>query len=152
MKKTIAIASDHNGVLMKAKVNKFLVHKNYEYLDLGPMSSVPSVDYVDFAFLVAQKVSSFEVDFGVLICGTGIGMSIAANKLPNIRAALVHNELSAKNSKIHNNSNIICLGSWINEDEMNIHLLDLWLNTNFENGRHVIRIEKLKKLENKMML
>lgn len=143
LKKTIIITSDHNGVKLKDKIQKTLSNK-FNFIDLGP-NTTEKVDYTDYAAQLSNIVSKNQVKHGILICGTGIGMSITANKYENVRAAIVHNYLSAKNSKDHNNSNIICLGSWINKDEINIKLLNQWLNTKFGKGRHLKRVEKIEK-------
>ena len=141
--KTIIISSDHNGLKLKNKIQKKFSNK-FNFIDLGP-SSKEKVDYSDYASQLSSIISKNQAKYGILICGTGIGMSITANKFSNVRAAIVHNFLSAKNSKDHNNSNIICLGSWINKDEINIKLLNEWLKTKFGEGRHIKRVEKIEK-------
>lgn len=104
----IAIGSDHNGVCLKNSIIERYNGDKYRFIDVGPFESKTSVDYVDFAEQVATIVSNQIVTFGILICGTGIGMSIAANRFPNIRASLVHNLLSAKKTREHNDSNVLC--------------------------------------------
>tara|TARA_B100000886_G_C20426982_1_gene494710 strand:- start:6150 stop:7007 length:858 start_codon:yes stop_codon:yes gene_type:complete len=139
--KTIVISSDHNGINLKNKIQK-IFKKEYSFIDLGPYSN-KKVDYTDYAAQLATIISKRQVKIGILVCGTGIGMSMAANKFNNIRAAIVHNEISAINSKNHNNSNIICLGTWINNNNTNIKLLRSWLSTKFGMGRHIRRVEKI---------
>lgn len=148
-KENIVISSDHNGVKLKNKIQKKF--PNFNFIDLGPMFE-EKVDYTDYAFQLANIVSKKQVKYGVLVCGTGIGMSITANKFNNVRAALVHNSLSSINSKDHNDTNVICLGSWINKDEVNLKLLNTWLNTKFGQGRHVKRVEKIEPNKNKEKL
>tara|TARA_R110002020_G_scaffold16365_1_gene57837 strand:- start:945 stop:1766 length:822 start_codon:yes stop_codon:yes gene_type:complete len=114
-------------------------------IDLGPYDDTSKVDYVDYANLLSRIVGSEQADCGVLICGTGVGMSIAANRHENVRAALVHNTMTAPKCRDHNNSNVLCLGNWTTTDEENLEILDLWMNTSFGEGRHVKRVEKLSK-------
>ena len=144
---SLIISSDHNGLKLKKKIQK-IFSKNYNFIDLGPYSN-EKVDYTDYASQLAKIVSLNQVKYGILVCGTGIGMSITANKFSNVRAAIVHNQLSAINSKDHNNSNVICLGSWINNDKINLNLLRNWLSTKFGMGRHVKRVEKIEPFKKK---
>ena len=146
IKNKIVLGADHNGVLLKSKIKDHLPQKGYNCIDIGPDKTQPSVDYPDFAYLVAKMISNRTADFGILICGTGIGMSIVANKIKSVRAALVHNLISAKKSKEHNDANIICLGAWINDDLININLVDSWLSESFAKGRHIPRINKIEKI------
>jgi rfaE bifunctional protein nucleotidyltransferase chain/domain len=142
----LLISSDHNGVSLKEKIQKKF-SKNYNFIDLGPNTN-EKVDYTDYASTLSNIVSKNQIAFGILICGTGIGMSIAANKFKNVKAPVVHNFISAKNSKEHNNANVICLGTWVNNDKTNIHLLDTWLKSTFGLGRHIKRVEKIEKNKN----
>ena len=144
---SIIISSDHNGVKLKNKIQKYF-SKKYNFIDLGP-HSIDKVDYTDYASQAAKIVSNNQVKYAILVCGTGIGMSITANKFSKVRAAHVHNVISAINSKDHNDSNIICLGSWINTDQTNLKLLENWLNTKFGEGRHIKRVEKIEPKKNK---
>jgi ribose 5-phosphate isomerase B len=139
----IALAADHNGVAFKVKAKQALCDAGYRCIDLGPYSSTQSVDYVDYAKQLGTIVGSGDADRGVLICGTGVGMSIASNKMDGVRAALVHNLKSAAKSREHNDSNVICMGTWINDDEMNLEILMTWLHEKFGERRHVRRVEKL---------
>ncbi len=146
----ILISSDHNGIKLKNKIQKTF-SKNFNFIDLGPHSN-EIVDYTDYASQLAKIVSLNQIQYGILVCGTGIGMSMTANKFSNVRAAIVHNQLSAINSRDHNNSNIICLGSWINNDKINLNLLSSWLSTKFGMGRHVKRVEKIEPYKKKEKL
>jgi rfaE bifunctional protein nucleotidyltransferase chain/domain len=139
----VCLASDHNGVALKAKIKASLVEGGYRCLDLGPYASTPSVDYVDFAQLVGTLIQNGDCDRGILICGTGIGMSIAANKLPRVRAAVVHNYESAGKSREHNDANVLCLGAWIRTDDENLEISDRWLSEKFGERRHVRRVERI---------
>lgn len=139
----IVLGADHNGVNLKILAKKKLNKLGYNCIDLGPFNSSISVDYVDYAKQLGQIIKSKEANAGVLICGTGVGMSIAVNKVDNVRGALVHNMKSALKSKEHNDSNVICLGSWIANDEDNIEMLISWLREKFGEYRHVKRVEKI---------
>jgi rfaE bifunctional protein nucleotidyltransferase chain/domain len=139
----VCLASDHNGVGLKTKVKASLVAAGYRCLDLGPYSSEFSVDYVDYAQLVGTLIQNGDCDRGILICGTGIGMSIAANKLPKVRAAVVHNLDSASKCREHNDANVLCLGSWILTDEENLEISHLWVTEKFGERRHVKRVERI---------
>ena len=142
----IAIATDHNGELVKKEIIKFLEAKNYNIIDLSP-SNNPVDDYTDYAYLVGKAVVNKEVDLGVLLCGTGIGMSIAANKVKGIRCAHVSNINEASLCKEKNDANIIALSAKININEL-IKLIDIFINTKFSNvERHIRRINKITKIE-----
>lgn len=141
----IFIGSDHAGYLLKETLKNYLVQKEIEYKDLGTFSE-ESVNYPEFAYKVADGVSKDLAHLGILICGTGIGMSITANKIKNIRAAVVHNVETAKLSRLHNNANVLCLGARVLNEELALEILDVWLNTSFEGGRHENRINLITKL------
>jgi len=141
----IAIGSDHAGVDLKEKVKQYLTDNNIEYKDFGTYTK-DSVDYPDIAIEVAKEVASQKAEKGILICGTGIGMSIVANKVNGIRCALCHDENTARLSKQHNNANIIAVGARVLEDEVAIKIIDTWLNEQFEE-RHQKRLDKIKKYE-----
>ena len=142
----IAIGSDHAGYELKKELIEYLHNNKYEVFDEGT-NSIERCDYVDFAKKVAIKVAKKEVDRGILICGTGIGMSIASNKIKGIKAALCVTEYMAKFSRLHNNSNILCLGSRTVETRENLKIVKIWLETDFEGGRHIPRINKIEDLE-----
>ncbi len=142
----IAIGSDHAGYELKKELIEYLHNNKYEVFDEGT-NSIERCDYVDFAKKVAIKVAKKEVDRGILICGTGIGMSIASNKIKGIKAALCVTEYMAKFSRLHNNSNILCLGSRTVETRENLKIVKIWLETDFEGGRHIPRLNKIEDLE-----
>lgn len=141
----IAIGSDHGGLELKDKVTRFLTNKGIEVLDKGTSSS-ESVDYPDYAALVARSILTGEADLGILVCGTGIGISIAANRFKGIRAGLVYSRETARLSREHNNANILVAGGRTMDHEQVLEWVDIWLNSEFEGGRHLRRIEKIDKL------
>ncbi len=138
----VAIASDHGGINIRNEIKNLMDEMNIEYLDLGCECS-ESVDYPDYAIPVAEKVVSGEVDRGILVCGTGIGMSIAANKVKGIRCALVHDMFSAKATREHNDSNILAMGERVIGPGLAREIAKIWLTTDFEGGRHKIRVDKM---------
>ena len=142
----IAIGSDHRGYDAKRRIVTLLQNTGQEVLDVGPQSA-DSVDYPDFAFQVAQAVSEGRVDRGILICGTGIGMCIAANKVPGVRAAPCHDSITAEMSRRHNDANILCVSADLLGDELIDRMLRIWLETEFEGGRHARRVEKILRFE-----
>ena len=143
----IAISSDHGGNNLRREIMALLDELNISYEDFGPQSS-DSVDYPDYAKPVSQGVASGAFDRGILICGTGIGMSIAANKVNGIRCALVHDVFSAKATRCHNNSNILAMGERVIGPGLAREIVSAWLTTDFEGGRHEARIQKIAELEN----
>ncbi|MDI7740894.1 ribose 5-phosphate isomerase B [Lysinibacillus fusiformis] len=142
----IAISSDHGGNNLRKEIMSLLDEQNISYQDFGPQSEI-SVDYPDFAKPVADGVANGEFDRGILICGTGIGMSIAANKVKGIRCALVHDVFSAKATRCHNDSNILAMGERVIGPGLAVEIVKAWLGTEFEGGRHTRRIEKITELE-----
>lgn len=142
----VAIASDHRGFALKGKIITTLSHLGHESLDLGTDSS-DSVDYPDFASKVAVVISQSQADRGILICGTGIGMCIVANKYPHVRAACCHDDLTAEMSRRHNDTNVLCLSSDLLGDRLVTRMVEIWLATEFEAGRHSRRIDKIEKIE-----
>lgn len=142
----IAIASDHGGFEYKAKITEFLTAQGIAFKDFGPVST-ESVDYPDYAGPVAQAVATGEFDRGILICGTGIGMSIAANKVPGIRCALVHDVFTAQVTREHNNSNILAMGQRVIGEGLMLLIVKTWLEGEFEGGRHQTRVDKIAQLE-----
>ncbi len=144
--KKIAIASDHAGFELKEKIKEHLESAGYEVLDLGT-DSTESVDYPDYAEKLALRISSGEVKEGILCCGTGIGMSIAANKFPGVRAAVAVNEFMARMAKEHNNANVLCLSGRLTDPETAKKLVDIWLTAKFEAGRHERRVNKIIEIE-----
>ena len=142
----VAIASDHRGVHIKSRLLQALSGSGFTVTDEGTDSD-ESCDYPDFAAQVARKVSCGEADRGILICGTGIGMAIAANKFAGVRAASCYDEVMVEMSRRHNNVNVLCLpGDMIGERPVD-ELVLMWLQTEFDGGRHAARLEKISKLE-----
>ena len=140
--KKICIASDHAGYDLKEKIKDYLINKSISVIDLGPFSDV-SVDYPDFAKKVAKRLLARKSDAGILICGSGTGMSISANKFKGIRAAQCYSKASTILSRQHNNSNIICLGSRMLKYKEVFKYVMYFLNTKFEQGRHQKRVNKI---------
>ena len=146
--KKIAIGSDHGGVELKEEIKNFLLKEGYEVKDFGTNSN-NSCDYPDYALPVAEAVVAKEYDFGILICGTGIGIGIAANKVPGIRAALCSDTFSAHATREHNNANILTLGQRVVGPGLALDIVKTFLNTEFEGGRHQDRINKISEIEKK---
>ncbi|MFL2869604.1 MAG: ribose 5-phosphate isomerase B [Pirellulaceae bacterium] len=143
----ISVGSDHRGYKVKSKVIELLNQLGHETVDVGTNSD-ESVDYPDIAKRVGQQVSDGEVERGILICGTGIGMAITANKYANVRAATCHDEITAEMSRRHNDVNVLCLsGDMLGQRSID-QLVQLWITTEFEGGRHERRIDKISDLEN----
>ncbi len=143
----LAISSDHGGNNLRREITQLLTELNIDYTDFGPRTDA-SVDYPDYAQEVTAGVVSGEYDRGILICGTGIGMSIAANKTNGIRCALVHDVFSAKATRGHNDTNVLAMGERVIGPGLAREIVQTWLETPFEGGRHERRIEKLMNLEN----
>src|SRR3989337_3202943 len=142
----VAIASDHAGLEMKEEIVGFLKEKGMDVLDYG-VDNPESVDYPDYGIKVARAVSKGIVERGILSCGTGIGMSIVANKFPNVRAALCNDMFTARMSRLHNDANILVLGGRTLEKDIALLMVDAWLKTGFEGGRHQRRLDKIRELE-----
>lgn len=143
----IALGCDHGGFELKEAVKKYLEEKGIEYRDFGTYSR-DSVNYAPFAYKVAKSVSNGEAEKGILCCGTGIGISIAANKVKGIRASVCTNEFCAEMTRKHNDSNILCMGGRVIDKEMAVKLTEIYLNTEFEGGRHIPRINEITAIEN----
>ena len=139
--KRVFLASDHAGFVLKQKISKFLTSKGIKILDLGTKNS-SSVDYPDFAHLLAKKIKTKD-NIGILVCGSGIGMSMAANRHRNVRAALCHNIKSAKLSRMHNNANVIAIGSRLIKKDLALKCVSVFLKTSFDGGRHLRRVKKI---------
>jgi len=144
----VAVGCDHGGLEHKDAIVKHLRERNIEVLDFGIYEAV-SVDYPKIAVKVANSIVAGEAELGILVCGTGIGMSLAANKINGIRAAACSEHFSAKYTRLHNNSNILCLGGRVIGVGTAIELVDLFLDTEFEGGRHQRRVDMITELENK---
>ena len=142
----IAIGSDHGGYTLKEEVKEYLGNNEYTYKDFG-CNSLESCDYPDFGFSVAEAVNRGEFDRGILICKSGIGMSIVANKVKGIRAALCHTPEMAEKSRRHNDANILVLGAEFTDVLTARLIINTWINTKFESGRHQDRINKITKYE-----
>ena len=140
--KKVVLASDHAGFKLKEEVKKFLIKKRKKVLDLGTKNT-SSVDYPDYAHLLSKKMMKAENQFGILICGSGVGMSMTANKHKNIRAALCYDIKSTKLSRLHNNANVITLGSRFTKKNLALKCVSTFLNTDFDGGRHSRRVKKI---------
>ncbi len=143
----IAIGCDHGGYDLKLAIIEHLRERNVEFIDCG--CNGEKVDYPDVAEATCKKLTSGECDKGILVCGTGIGMSIAANKIKGIRAAVCSDWYSAKYTRLHNDANVLCLGGRVLGAGLALELVDIFLDTDFEGGRHSARVEKIMKLEDK---
>lgn len=144
----IYLGADHAGYNLKEEIKKYLQEKGEEFEDLGNTESDSQDDYPDFAKLVAEKVAETG-EKGILICGTGLGMCMAANKTPGIRAVTVWNEFTALQSREHLNANVLCLGGKTTDTETTKRIVEIWLKTEFTGGeRHVKRLKKIEKMKN----
>jgi len=144
----VAIAADHGGYSLKEEIRELLNELGHEVYDFGT-NSLESVDYPDYALPVAEGVADGHFDRGILICGTGLGMSIAANKVPGVRAVVVHDTFSAKATRQHNDSNVLAIGGRVIGAGLAQEIVTVWLQTDFEGGRHSNRIQKISEIENK---
>lgn len=145
----IAVGSDHGGLELKQAICQMLLSRGLTCEDYGTNGPV-SVDYPDYGAQVAAAVAAAKVDAGVLICGTGIGMSIIANKYPGVRAALVHDDFTAQMAKEHNNANILVLGGRVLSVATAVHLVEIWLDSQFAGGRHQGRLDKIASAEQQL--
>ena len=144
----IALGCDHGGIVLKPAIKELLENRNIEIVDFGCYTT-DSVDYPDFALKVAEAVSTGSVDKGIILCGTGISISIAANKVKGIRAAVAHDLFTAEMCKKHNNANIISMGGRVVTPELATEMVKVWLDSEFEGGRHTTRVDKITKIEEK---
>ena len=142
MSNKIFLSADHGGFELKEKIKGFLIDNNFEYEDLG-CSSLEPVDYPDFAKLLSKKLKDKNNSKGILFCGTGIGISMAANRFPHIRAALCTSVEMASKSRKHNDANVLALGGRILEDKLALEIVKEFLQTDFEAGRHSLRVDKI---------
>lgn len=142
----IALGADHGGFLLKEAIKNYLDKKNIKYIDFGTDSS-QSVDYPIYAKKVVNSIKNNESTLGILCCGTGIGISIAANKFSGIRAAVCNSEFCAEMSRRHNNANILCLGGRVISEEEAVAFSKIFINTPFDSGRHEKRLEQIKQIE-----
>lgn len=148
MFKKVGIACDHAGIELKAMLFSYLQASGYEPFDLGgPDSSSKSVDYPDFAEIIATALIKSHIDCGIAICGTGIGMCMAANKFPTVRAVTVWDDYTARMSRSHNNANVLCLGARTLNHHRAMDIVNIWLKTPFANDRHELRLNKILAIE-----
>ena len=140
--KTVCIASDHAGFNLKEDIKNHLIDKNVSVFDVGPYNN-QSVDYPDYAKKLSNRIKLKKSDVGILVCGSGTGMAISANKIKKIRAAVCYNLKSTRLSRQHNNANIIALGSRLTKKNLSLKLVEIFFNTKFEGGRHLRRVKKI---------
>ena len=140
--KKVCIASDHGGFNLKEIIKDHLIKKNISIIDLGPLEN-KTVDYPDYAKKVANRIKAKKSDVGILVCGSGTGMAISANKTKTIRAAVCYNVNSTRLSREHNNANIISLGARLTSKKLSLKLVNIFLKTKFEGGRHIKRVNKI---------
>ena len=140
--KKISLASDHAGFVLKEIIKKKLIKKKLKVFDLGPRTK-DSVDYPDYAKKVARNVCSKRTNMGILVCGSGTGMAMSANKFRKIRAAVCYNSASTRLSRTHNNANILAIGSRLTNNKKALRLVNIFLSTKFEGGRHLRRVKKI---------
>lgn len=142
----IALGADSAGFAMKEKIKAHLTNRGFETLDCGAYNDESS-HYPEFAYKVAKSISEDTADFGILVCGTGIGMSIAANKVPGVRASVCSEHYSATYTRLHNDANILCLGARVIGEGIALELVDIFLDTEAEGGRHAARVEMISEIE-----
>ena len=140
--KTVCIASDHAGYKLKEDIKNYLIDKKMSVFDIGPYND-NSVDYPDYAKKLGNRIKLKKSDVGILVCGSGTGMAISANKIKSIRAAVCYNTKSTRLSRQHNNANIIALGSRLTKKNLSLKLVEIFFNTKFEGGRHLRRVKKI---------
>ena len=145
----IVVASDHRGFQVKGRILAQAAELGHETIDMGP-TTAEIVDYPDFGAKGARSVSEGKADRAILICGSGIGMSIVANKFPGVRAALCHDELTAEMSRRHNDANVLCLSADLLGERLTSRMIEIWLGTAFEGGRHARRIGKIADMEHQV--
>ena len=139
----IVLGADHNGVALKSEVKKLLDASGFYCIDIGPYTDSEKVDYTDYARTLGHIIENGDAKRGILICGTGAGMSIAVNRFQNVRAALAHSVLVAQKTREHNDANVLCLGAWVDPLEINLDIVCAWFAAPFGEGRHVRRVEKM---------
>jgi len=145
----IGIGSDHAGFILKAEIIKYLNEKGHTVKDYGTCDSICSVDYSDFGLAVAEAIKNGECEKGIIICGTGLGISMSANKVPGIRAALCTDSFMARMSREHNDANVLALGSRVVGLGLALDIVDAWLGSEFLGGRHKTRVDKISEIEKK---
>lgn len=142
----VAIGTDHRGFALRPKIVELVRQMGHEAIDVGTFSP-EAVDYPDIAADVAGRVSRGDADHGILVCGTGLGMCIAANKVPGIRAAACHDDITAEASRRHNDANVLCLSGDLLGERLIDRMIEIWLSTPFEGGRHARRVDKIRQME-----
>ncbi|MEN6450991.1 MAG: ribose 5-phosphate isomerase B [Thermoguttaceae bacterium] len=142
----VAIGTDHRGFALRPKIVELVRQMGHEAIDVGTFSP-EAVDYPDIAADVAGRVSRGDADRGILVCGTGLGMCIAANKVPGIRAAACHDDITAEASRRHNDANVLCLSGDLLGERLIDRMIEIWLSTPFEGGRHARRVDKIRQME-----
>ncbi len=147
MEQVIALGADHGGFLIKEEIKNHLLKNNFKVIDFGTDNDTVSVDYPIFAEKVSKAILKEQARFGILCCGTGIGMSIAANKFSGIRAAVCESEFCCEMTRKHNDANVLCLGGRVIDEDTALKLVDIFLNTQFDGGRHQKRLDLIKKIE-----
>ena len=147
-KMKIAVSADHGGYKLKNKIKEYLQANGYEICDFGT-NSAESCDYPDYALPVAETVAEGKCDSGIIVCTTGVGVSIVANKVPGVRCALCHDEYCAEFSRRHNNANVLAMGAKEVDEDLALKIVSLFLKTEFEGGRHKIRVDKITAVEKK---
>ncbi len=147
----IGVGSDHAGYGLKVEIIKYLKENGYEVKDFGTFDGEKSVDYPDYGLAVAEAVKNGECDKGIIVCGTGLGISMSANKVPGIRAALCTDSYMAKMSREHNNANILALGSRVVGVGLALDIVETWLKSEFLGGRHKVRVDKICEIEKKYL-
>jgi ribose 5-phosphate isomerase B len=145
----IAAGSDHAGFVLKSALIAHLGDLGHDVVDLGTHEANVSVDYPDYGAAVARAVAAGQAEYGLCVCGTGIGIGIAANKIAGIRAAVVHDVTSARLGRAHNDANVVCLGERVTGPQVAREALDMFLSTTWEGGRHALRLDKIAALENR---
>ena len=140
--KKVCIASDHGGYILKESIKDLLIKQNISIIDLGPYEN-KTVDYPDYAKKLAKRIKTKKSEVGILVCGSGTGMAISANKIKKIRAAVCYNIRSTRLSREHNNANIIALGARLTNKKLSLKLVEIFLKTKFEGGRHLKRVNKI---------
>ena len=139
----VALASDHRGFEFKNMITTFLLNLGHEIVDCGTSNGTDSVDYTDFGLLAAKAVGSGECERAILVCGTGLGMSLVANKVKGVRATVCHDLFTTEMSRRHNDSNVLCLGADVVDQKLLEKKIKLWIETPFEGGRHARRVGKI---------
>ncbi len=150
--KTIFLSADHNGIALKAKIRSFLRDLGHTAVDFGPYLEDGKVDYNHYAANVGRAISQGDGDYGVLVCGTGVGVNIVANRYSGVRSVLAHNMMTAEKSREHNDSNILCLGAWVNDDDTNLELLNIWLTNSWGDLRHSKRVNMIDRQKTGLVL